>query len=322
MVDKLINYIENSFLGHLLMDENITDISYNGEKIFYQHNFKGRLLSDLNVSKEEIHDFLRQIANFSEQQFSFTSPILDIKVGRYRINAVFSSLVRVEDEKAYSFSIRVSSLYNRILSDNNFLDEKSKEILNQMIKEEASIIIGGKVGVGKTELQKYLLMLLKPNSRIITIDNIQELENVRLNQTLDVTSWKTNERNEFSTINSLVRNALRSNPDWLIVSESRGKEMKEILNSAMSGHPIITTLHAKSVFTIPHRIVRMVMMNDNIESYEDILRDVYEHFPYYIYLDKYLDENGNIHRYLSAIAKYNRANQALEIIYQKERNDL
>lgn len=322
MVDKLINYIENSFLGHLLTDENITDISYNGEKIFYQHNFKGRLLSDINVSKDEVHDFLRQIANYSEQQFSFTSPILDIKVGRYRINAVFSSLVRVEDEKAYSFSIRISSIYNRIASDNNFLDDEAKEILNQMVKEESSIIIGGKVNVGKTELQKYLLMLLKPNSRIITIDNIQELENVRLNKTLDVTSWKVNERNDFSSINNLVKNALRSNPDWLIVSESRGKEMKEILNSAMSGHPIITTMHAKSVLTIPHRIVRMIMMNDNIESYDDILGDVYEHFPNYIYLEKYLDEKGNIHRYLSTIAKYNFSNKSLEIIYQKERSDL
>ena len=77
-------------------------------------------------------------------------------------------------------------------------------------------------------------------------------------------------------MDELIKNALRSNPDWLVVAEARGKEMNQVLTSVMTGHPIITTLHAKSVNAIPKRICRMIMQADNTQSYDDIFDDVSE----------------------------------------------
>lgn len=317
MNERLVNYIETSFLEPLLKVESITDISYNGVDIFFQDNLKGRIKSDIAITYDEASDFLRQVANLSEQQFSYTSPLLDVKVGKYRINAVHSSLVRVDDDKSLSFSIRIASKNNRVAKDKYFLDDNARRLLKNILNKDASMIIAGTVGVGKTELQKYLLTMLKPASRIIVIDNVLELDSIR-NDKLDMTCWKVNELNENASIQSLVKNALRSNPDWLIVAESRGKEMKDILNSAMSGHPIITTVHSKSLETIPNRIVRMIMMNNNSESYEDILEDVYEHFPYYIYLEKRVDHNGNISRYVDKIGTYSKEEKCIKILYDKK----
>ena len=67
---KLIEFIENSFLKELFERESITDISFNGEKLFYQDNLSGRLQSDLVVTNDEVYAFLRQIANLTDQQFS------------------------------------------------------------------------------------------------------------------------------------------------------------------------------------------------------------------------------------------------------------
>ena len=67
MNEKLISYIENSFLSNLLTDSEITDVCYNGVNFFYMHNQKGRIKADIKASNEEVLDFIRQIANYSEK---------------------------------------------------------------------------------------------------------------------------------------------------------------------------------------------------------------------------------------------------------------
>ena len=42
-VEKSLKFIEDSFLAPLLEDANVTDISYNGESIYYLHNRKAFL---------------------------------------------------------------------------------------------------------------------------------------------------------------------------------------------------------------------------------------------------------------------------------------
>ena len=50
MNERLLSYIETSFIGPLLKDFEITDVSYNGVSFFYVHNEKGRLKADIKVS--------------------------------------------------------------------------------------------------------------------------------------------------------------------------------------------------------------------------------------------------------------------------------
>ena len=85
--EKGIQYLEHSFISSLLFDEDVTDISYNGKDFFYVSNKFGRKKSEISVEHQAVKDFLRQIANISEQQFSYTNPILDVSIGKYRINA-------------------------------------------------------------------------------------------------------------------------------------------------------------------------------------------------------------------------------------------
>ena len=318
MNNQLVEYIENSFLAPYLQDENITDISYNGELIFYQHKLQGRKKGNIQIKKEDAYTFIRQIANLSEKQFSYAEPILDISISKYRINAIHSSLCRVNNEKSISFSIRIGSFKSRIKDDQQFMNEDIKQFLIRLLRRHESIVIAGATGTGKTELQKYLLSLVPDYSRIIIIDNIQELENVRNNEKLDITSWQVS-KNENGNFENLIANALRSNPDWLVIAESRGREMIYILNSVMTGHPIITTIHAKSSLNIPHRMVRMIQMGDKSQSYEELIGDIFEHIKYYIFLNKTIDEKGNIHRFVDEISTV--VNNELKLIYKKGEKD-
>ena len=314
MNNSLLDYLNNSFLKSYISDPNITDISFNGESIFFQHNYLGRRKGDVQINKDEATDFIRQVANLSEKQFSFAEPILDISISKFRINAVHSSLCRVKDEKSISFSIRIGSYESKIKDDEEFMPKEIHDFLTKLIRRHESIVIAGATGTGKTELQKYLLSLIPSYSRVIIIDNIQELENIRTNKDLDITSWQVS-KNESGSFESLIKNALRSNPDWLVIAESRGKEMIYILNSVMTGHPIITTLHAKSSLLIPHRMVRMIQMGDKSQTYKELEGDIFEHIKYYIYLKKTVDETGVIHRFIDEISYVD--NNQLKLIYKK-----
>ena len=316
--EKLKEFLETSFISPLLEKEGITDISYNGEYIFYQSNKFGRRKSEIDVTPSQVASFLRQIANYSEKQFSFLDPILDVSFSRYRINATFLSLTRVRNKKSYSFSIRIAYEGSVLENDDSFFGENSKRILLKAIKNKQSIVIGGETGAGKTELQKYLLMRLEPSSRVIVIDNVEELEMVRADDNLDLTSWVVDERNKKASYASLIKNALRNNPDYLVLAESRGEEMLDALNCVMSGHPIITTMHAKDIKAMPYRMARMAMMGEKKLEYDDLLGDIYHHFSLFVYVKRELID-GQVRRFIEAIARPTEKKKTVEIVY--ERND-
>ena len=101
-----------------------------------------------------------------------------------------------------------------------------------------------------------------------------------------------------------MKNALRSNPDWLIVAESRGKEMIEVLNSAMTGHPILTTIHAFDINSMPTRIARMVLMNEQSQNFDVLLTDIFYNFRFYIYLKRDIGPDGHVRRYIDEVAEF------------------
>lgn len=317
--EKLVAFMESSFLSDLLREKAVTDISWNGESIFYMDNAYGRKKSDMPLTNEEVGSFLRQIANFSEKQFSYKEPILDVSFSRYRLNATFLSLVRVNNKKAYSFSLRIASSGSAVENSKTFFPGETRKRLLEAIDKGKSIIIAGETGCGKTELQKFLLLHLRPFTRVIVIDNVQELELSRGNGDLDMTSWLVDERSPESSFQALIRNALRNNPDYLLVAESRGPEMLDALNAVMSGHPLITTIHALDVSAVPHRMARMAMQAGRNLVYDELLDDIYHHISIVVYLKRSVSEDGTIFRRISEMGYLNETTRKIDYFY-KENN--
>lgn len=315
---RVTSYVEESFLKPLLFEPHVTDVTFNGEEVFYDHNLKGRRKWDKKVTNDQIGDFLRQIANFSEKQFSFLEPVLDVSFSRYRLNASFLSVTRVRDQKAYSFALRIGHEGSAITESTDFFGGRSKRILMKALLNKESIVIAGETGTGKTELQKYLLLHLPACTRVIVIDNVEELELSRGDSELDLTSWLVDDKNPKATFPALIKNSLRNNPDYLIVAENRGAEMLDALNCVMSGHPIITTIHAKDLSAMPYRMARMAMQAGDSIHYDDVIGDIYHHFTLMVYLTKRMVD-GEIKRRVETIGKLNEATRTIDIIYSATR---
>jgi Type IV secretory pathway, VirB11 components, and related ATPases involved in archaeal flagella biosynthesis len=309
-------YLENSFLSELIQLEGLTDLSFNGEELFYATNQRGREKAKKQPSLLEVGDFLRQMANLTEKQFSYSSPILDVSFSRYRLNAVYQSLARSHNEKTYSFSLRLASPRCRIAEDPRFFGGESKGILQGILARGESIVIGGKTSSGKTELEKYLLGEMAEASRVIVIDNVEELDMVA-NPKIDLTMWLVNESIKEASFSGLIRNALRNNPDYIMVAEARGGEMLDALVSAMSGHPIITTIHAQDLEAMPERIARLAMMGNPTLYKEELMDDIAHHLRYYVYLEKKENPDGSLSRSLASIGYLDEKSKCMHKLYER-----
>ena len=318
---RIIDYVENSFLGPLLQRPDVTDVSFNGTSIFYEDRFRGRRAANISVDNEMVGAFLRQLANFAEKQFSYMNPKLDIHFGRYRLNAMFFSVCRVYEDKAYSFALRVGREGTAITEGGDFFPPGTRDILLKGLQAHESIVIAGETGSGKTELQKYLLLHLPDATRVIVIDNIGELELCRGEGMLDLTFWQVDERYEDARYSSLIRNALRNNPDYLILAEARGGEMVEALSAAMSGHPIITTIHAKDLSAVPFRMARLAQGVSGKDGYEDVLSDIFHHFSLVVYLRKE-NRNGQVLRYVQSIGRLDEKTRQIETVFERKEGEL
>ena len=314
--NKVALFVESSFLAPILDIKGVTDISYNGESLFYATSQYGRKRSGIMVNPEQVGAFLRQIANMCEKQFSYMSPVLDVTFSRYRLNASFGSIVRVYEQKSYSFSMRIARDGSAVSDDDRFFPGKTRKILLEALANKESIVIAGQTGAGKTELQKYLLLNMKPATRVIVIDNIGELERARGDGLIDLTFWMVDERYPDSSYVGLVKNALRNNPDYLIVAETRGGEMYAALGAVMSGHPIITTLHAKDIHSIPYRMARMAQLNDAHLVFDDLIGDIYHHFGLMVYVS--VDEkNGALRRRITALGRVDEKTRSIKMLYEE-----
>ena len=310
---EIINYIESSFIKDILSRKEITDISYNGRNIFITTNENGNEKVDLEISQNDVKDFLRQIANIAEKQFNYLNPILDLNIGRYRLNATFTSIGRVVEEEAATFSLRIASYEPRISRNHKFMVEEVEELFDLLINNNYSIVISGVPGVGKTELQKYLISRINNNDKVLIIDNTIELSSLQKDEDKNITLWQADEKNELSNVSNLIKNGLRNNPDWMIVSEARGSEMNDLLMSAMTGVPLITTIHSLDALSAPSRMAKAIMMNEKRIAYEDVISNINEHFKIYVHLRKYLDKKNHINRYISSIVEVDDKGVAHEI---------
>ncbi len=310
--EKTIAFLEGGFLKPILEIPDLTDISFNGKSLFYMTNSAGREASGIELSPNDAADFIRQIANMEDRKWSYSEPLLDMSFGKYRLNAVFSNIVRVDNEKSVSFSIRIESAESKVEHDDFFFGGDSRDVLLKALYQGESIAIGGKAGSGKTELQKWMIAHLPRYTRVIAIDNVEELSLVK-NPEIDLTLWLAKEEKDYSP---LVKNALRSNPDYIVLAEARGPEAYEALNCAMSGHPVITTLHARGLSEMPSRIANMAIKSHGGLDEKALLKDVRDHFRFYVYLER-REENGSVKRRIARIGKANKTK--METLYSCEK---
>ena len=130
---------------------------------------------------------------------------------------------------------------------------RSRAALERAIAQPfGAVVVVGPTGSGKTTtLYTCLQVLNTPDRQLTTIEDPVEYRAAGLDQI------EVNPRAGLSFANGL-RTVLRSDPDVLLVGEVRDEETAQIaFRAAMTGHLVLTTLHAQTAASAIQRLTDM-----------------------------------------------------------------
>lgn len=287
--------------------DQITDISFNGKfMVLATNNRRFRYGRRKGHEDEPIINestVLQLVNRFSNKEgeggnnFGPGNPSLDAFSNNMRLNAIDPTL----SGSGITMSLRVSKASLALNRKNfkYFAPNIIYKLLAQFVKGGANIMISGATGTGKTELLKLLVDEIQEDDKIIMIEDVQETHLQEIYPTKNIYDWITTPQ---FTIKDHVKNALRNQPDWVLVSETRGAEAYEMYQLFLTGHPVLTTLHATSNEAVPDRLYGMCSMSD-FKIPEQLKDDLFTYLNIGVHITRKV-VNGKVYRYADNICEF------------------
>ena len=249
-------------LETLLQDDTVNDILVNGPKqIFVERN--GKLtLSDVTFKDEKhLMRIIDKIVSAVGRRVDESNPYVDARLqDGSRFNAmvppiaVDGSLVSIRKFKKDKLGI------DELVNFGAFSEEMAA-YLQAAVSTRLNVIVSGGTGSGKTTTLNALSSFIADDERILTIEDTAELQ---LQQThvgrMESRPPNVEGKGEVSPRDCL-KNALRMRPDRIIVGETRGEEVIDMLQAMNTGHDgSMTTIHANNPRDGISRLENMVAM--------------------------------------------------------------
>jgi flagellar protein FlaI len=117
--------------------------------------------------------------------------------------------------------------------------------------------VAGGVASGKTTMLNCLSMFIKPEMKIVSVEDTQELNLPHENWIPSVVRLgfgHEDKKNGSITLFDLLKAAVRQRPDYIIVGEVRGEEAYTLFQAMATGHLGMCTIHAESVEAVMNRL--------------------------------------------------------------------
>ncbi len=247
----------------LMVDPEVTDILINGpDRVLVER--KG-LLESTNIrfaDANHLMQFIHRLVGRAGRRIDESSPIVDARLpDGSRFNAVIPPLALCGP------TVSIRRFGNRRLQLEDMLKYGSlapamADFLILAIRGRMNVIVSGGTGAGKTTLLNCMSRYIPDTQRIVTIEETAELS---LQQT-DVIPLETRlpnlEGKGAVTQRDLLRNALRMRPDRIIVGESRGGEVLDMLQAMNTGHDgSMSTVHANDTRETLDRMELMIALS-------------------------------------------------------------
>ena len=194
-----------------------------------------KLMAGLDISEKR----LPQDGRFNLQ---IKSHSIDVRMSTMPIQHGESVVMRLLDQSAGLLSLDETGMPEHFV----------KRIRHQISRPHGMVLVTGPTGSGKTTtLYAALSELNQASKKIITVEDPVEYRLPRVNQV------QVNSKIHL-TFSSVLRTALRQDPDILMVGEMRDQETVEIgLRGALTGHLVLSTLHTNDAITSALRLLDM-----------------------------------------------------------------
>ena len=275
----LFNLIDGEVNGfgpitYLMKDDNITEIMVNSPSEIYIE-VDGKLQKENTISFVNNEHIIRTIERLVEptgKNIDVNHPMIDARLNDgSRINAVIPPLSKFPIITIRKFKKNIVDMNNLI--GNGSLTPYMARFLEAAVKAKLNILVSGGASAGKTTLLNILSNYIPEEERIVTIEDVREL-NLKQNHVVSLETKNSNYDGIGEvTVRDLVRNSLRMRPDRIIIGEVRGSEAFDMLQAMNTGHDgSLTSVHANGAKDAIKRLETMVLM-DGLEIPVNAIRE-------------------------------------------------
>ncbi|MDO5034571.1 MAG: ATPase, T2SS/T4P/T4SS family [Actinomycetaceae bacterium] len=233
-------------LQKYLDDPAVEEIYVNSpSKVFVARHGQSELTSVI-LTSEDVKDLVERMLHHSGRRLDLSAPFVDAMLpGGERLHVVIPPVAGRE----WSLNIRKHLHLGRSLWDlveGGTLSHEAATFLSYAVKEGKTVLVAGATQAGKTTLARALAGEIPPRERVITCEEVFELNLPNR----DCVAMQTRSANIEGLgevkLRDLVRESLRMRPDRIIVGEVRGAEALDMLLSLNAGIPGISTIHANN----------------------------------------------------------------------------
>ena len=264
--DRVFYYVVRDLTGYgplqtIMDDPNIEDISCNGIDMplyIWHRNHESIPSNIIFKSTQLLNDFLVKMAHKSGKHISSAQPVLDAMLPeKHRLAATFMNEISMKGSTFCIRKFREEPFSIVDLMNVGTISARIAAYFWLILEYKKSFMIVGGTGAGKTSMLNALLGLMSQNDKIVTVEEVPELNPPATNWT------QLNSRESFNfgdgpsgsiSLFDLIKVSLRYRPDYVIVGEVRGEEAYVLFQALATGHGGLCTMHADSIDRVVKRL--------------------------------------------------------------------
>jgi len=249
-------------LEPLLQDDTVNDILVNGPKqVFVERAGKLELTDVTFRDDRHLLRIVDKIVSAVGRRVDESNPYVDARLlDGSRFNAMVPP-VAVDGALVSIRKFKKEKLGIQDLVNFGAFSQEMALYLEAAVSTRLNIIVSGGTGSGKTTTLNALSSFIANDERVLTIEDTAELQLQQVHVGRMESRPANMEGKGAVTQRDCLRNALRMRPDRIIVGETRGEEVIDMLQAMNTGHDgSMTTIHANNARDGISRLENMVAM--------------------------------------------------------------
>ena len=286
-----------SILTPFLGSPNLEEINVNGWDDIALTLLDGTIvkLKEHFHSPQHAVDIIKRLLHHSGMIIDNATPMSQGHLpGNTRITALKEPIV--DEDRGIAVSIRLLhpqrvTLQN--LVETEFATREMVDFLCMCIRYGVPFVIAGATSSGKTTLLNAIMSSIPDNKRVFTIESgSRELSLVRrgedarvINNTVHTLSRPSDNPAYDITQEDLVIASLRFNPDVVCIGEMRDVECYSAVEASLTGHTVVSTVHAGPGSAAHMRIALLCQRRFPI-NFQTSLMQAGQAFPIVVYCHK------------------------------------
>jgi pilus assembly protein CpaF len=254
------------FLAPLLADPEVEEIIVlGGKRTFVVRGGTKELLPEV-AEREGVRRIADQLLAGTGRRLDLADPIVSAQLpDGSRVHITGPPITHPDrlNIQIRKFVVRTAKLDR--LVELGTLPGTAAGLLHSAVRDDRTILVAGAPGAGKTTLINCLLGEVPPDRRVVTCEEVFEIQADLPDMTQMQTRNAGLDGGGAVTLRDLVREALRQRPDRIVVGEVRGPEALDLVLALNAGCSGLATLHANSARDALEKLVGYcVLAGENV----------------------------------------------------------